>query len=160
MYVFIRQKIVTWCWKKCHVQTMNCSSTNWRVILITLLEVWRNKTLKFRWKVGENENVCSRTRALVLLSPHAYHASYTTVWKAWKAFFGKLNEKDYLVVEWTAVRWYQTLLVHVQLTILINYERETLSQLRKVKELRKPKYVVTRWLHDDKLKRKRENLTF
>ena len=25
--------------------------------LISFLEVWRNKTLKFRWKVGENENL-------------------------------------------------------------------------------------------------------
>ena len=57
MFVFILQKIVTWCLKKCHPQTMNCSSTNWLVILISFIEVWRNKTFKFRWKVGENENL-------------------------------------------------------------------------------------------------------
>ena len=76
---------------------MNYSSTNWRVILISFLEVWRNKTLKFRWKVGENEiwkhpRVFSRVRVSPALAARLPRKLYYGE-KGLKSFFREIERK-------------------------------------------------------------------
>lgn len=91
MFVFIRQKIVTWCWKKCHLQTMNCSSTNWRVILISFLEVWRNKTLKLG-KMKIWKHVLSHARVSPALAARLTRKLHYSM-KGLENFFRKIERK-------------------------------------------------------------------